>query len=104
MKRASAEGSREDALGTELGSLFDYLSTLEHEWGVSLRVAPQTIWQDLTAFHPSRFFLQTTATTVKTVSSTDADSGSLSTICLCTISEDLPDGSLMAVLSVWPSR
>jgi len=104
MGRISAGQNQQNTLVTELLSFFDYLSTLEREWGVSLRIAPQTIWQDLTAFNPSRFFLQTTATTARFVGSTEFDSDSLSRVCLCTISEDLPDGSLMAVLSIWPSR
>ncbi|KAK1825634.1 hypothetical protein QBC39DRAFT_270676 [Podospora conica] len=102
--RGSRGQTHQSTLGTELWSFFDYLYTLEHEWGASLQTAPETIWQDLTTFNPSRFFLQTTATTARPVGSTGFDSDFLSGSCLCEISEDLPDGSLMAVLSIWPSR
>lgn len=98
-----APGNRDPGFVGELNHFLDYLTTMENDWGISLRTAPHTIWQDLTAFSPSRFFLQTSAMTVQPITLTETPSN-LSSVCLCRISEDLPDGTLMAVLEIWPSK
>jgi hypothetical protein len=88
----------------DLGLFMEDLLNMDNLWGVSLQVAPELIWQDITAFTPSQFFLQTSATTIRQLSSDNLSDHSLAKVCLCTISEDVPDGSEMAVLGIWPSR
>jgi len=88
----------------DLGLFLDDLVKMDDLWGISLQVAPEQIWQDITAFTPSRFFLQTSATTTRQLPSNNLSHDSLARVCLCTISEDIPDGSAMAVLGIWPSR
>jgi len=92
------------SLPRELLSFFDDLVSMDELWEITLRETPEQIWQDITAFSPSRFFLQTSATTVKQLSSENTQLQALSTVSLCTISSDGDSGNEIGVLGIWPSK
>ncbi|KAK8043293.1 hypothetical protein PG993_005723 [Apiospora rasikravindrae] len=80
------------------------LSLLEKEWGVALRAAPNEIWNDVTAFLPSPFFKQTTATTIRHIGLDDPLDPSQSAKPLAIISMSDSTQSFLAKLSIWPSK
>jgi hypothetical protein len=76
-----------------------------HElWGDTLISGPHHIWNDITAFTTSPFFVQTSAVTIKSLLTDSPNRSMLSTTFLSQISRDDPNTDLMAVLTVWPSR
>lgn len=83
-----------------------YLEELERTWGPQLLKAPHLIWEEITAFTPSRMVTQTTTTRVDTLVS-DAPLGNRVTLSgkpLCKISAVSTDGHSVAILSIWPCK
>ena len=85
----------------EFGWDLDNLHTL---WGPSLAAAPQIIWEDITAYTPSRFFAQTNATAVTSLTPLFPKHEDLSTNPLSTISAVSASSRELGVLSIWPPR
>lgn len=96
---------REDGPGTGpdicagLRDLCYDLETLERDWGNALREAPDHIWNDITAFFDSRFFVRTSATRVISLAPKALGISSRSSKYLSSISVSDTADSLMAVLT-----
>ncbi|TAQ84117.1 hypothetical protein B7494_g7557 [Chlorociboria aeruginascens] len=80
----------------------DDLATMHSLWWDTLMRSPEQIWNDITTFTPSRFFQTTSATSLKSLSTTKPSSSS--DVPLCKISSDSLGGDELAVLSIWPSK
>jgi hypothetical protein len=92
------------SLPREISSFMDDLVNMDELWGITLRSTPEQIWQDITAFTPIRFFLQTSATTVEQLVPENPQLQALSKVCLCTISSDKASEKELGVLGIWPSK
>jgi hypothetical protein len=80
------------------------IAIMHRLWGETLLFEPEQIWNDITAFTPSEFFVQTRATSVKSLVPTQFEPISLAETSLCTISTESWDGNELGVLSIWPSK
>lgn len=90
-----------------LGDVMDitqYLQEVDKHWGSQLRNTPGCIWEEVTAFTPCRLLPRTTAVKVHSLASDETIGDYTSTKCLCKVSESTPNGLLLGVLSIWPSR
>lgn len=91
-------------LCTTLSDLRHDLELLERDWGSHLREASNHIWNDVTAYFDSRFFVKTSATKVMSLSPNTFGMTSQSSKYLSSISMSDTTNSRTAVLSIWPSR
>ncbi|ORY05553.1 hypothetical protein BCR34DRAFT_604476 [Clohesyomyces aquaticus] len=82
----------------------EYLEELHSVWGRQLKKSPVCIWEEVTAFTPSRLLPQTDTTRVDTLMAGSPTSQNVSSRHLCKISEVDASGTLVGVLSIWPSR
>ena len=91
-------------VGQEAIEFAEYLMTLQRLWGAKLIACPQCIWDEVTAFTPSKFLHQSSTTTVQTLipESTPGENSSLKEI--KKISQLTTDAAHVTVLSIWPSR
>jgi hypothetical protein len=80
------------------------LRLLDQTIGNSLRESPHLIWNEATAFVPSRFWITSSATSVELLDPRALNSNAISGRALATISESLLSRCLVGVLSIWPSR
>ena len=80
------------------------LMTLERLWGSKLISSPECIWDEVTAFTPSRFLQQTTTTTVQSLVSKSSPGAKSSLKEIKKISQSTADGAHVTVISVWPSK
>jgi hypothetical protein len=81
------------------------LKRLDAEWGTRLLVQPDIIWEECTAFTPSRFMSHNQMFTVHTWDTqTLKPQENMATKCLARISQTRHDGKYISVLSIWPSR
>jgi hypothetical protein len=81
-----------------------YLIGLNDDWGSKLLKSPEIIWEEVTAFTPSRLLPQSTTTQVDILVEDALSDPKLSTRCLSKISETTSDGLMVGTLSIWPSR
>jgi hypothetical protein len=88
----------------DLTELCRFMKEVYQYWGSKLMESPALVWEEVTAFTPSRLFPQTSAIKVQSLVSDEPDSDYLSTKCLCKVSVSSLNGLLVGVLSVWPSR
>jgi hypothetical protein len=95
----------------EIGELCNNLSGFEKDIqelqlhrSANLLQTPEIIWDEVTAFTPSKFLLQTMDTKTTSLAPDNLQLFSNSKNPLCTISDAARDGKLMAALSIWPSR
>jgi hypothetical protein len=88
----------------DLTELCRFMKEVHQYWGSKLMESPALVWEEVTAFTPSRLFPQTSAIKVQSLVSDEPDSDYLSTKCLCKVSVSSLNGLLVGVLSVWPSR
>lgn len=93
-----------DKISDLLRALVVDLRRMHDLWGDTLEATPNQLWNDITAFTPSPFFAQTSALSVKKLTSESARLAGLSARPLCQISRDLDGSDLLAILSIWPSR
>jgi hypothetical protein len=93
------QGTLEDAI-----DFSHYLEKLEDHWGEKLTKNPAIIWEDVTAFTPSRFLLANADTRVFSLLAETPTYSNISNSYLCKISENTPGGEAVGVLSIWPSR
>ncbi|ORY10382.1 hypothetical protein BCR34DRAFT_566803 [Clohesyomyces aquaticus] len=80
------------------------LATLHALWGDTLLLSPHQIWQDVTAFTQSPFFVTTSAVSLKTLTAESLGRSAAGTFPLSKISRDDPSTDLLAVLTIWPSK
>ncbi|RBA13422.1 hypothetical protein FPRO05_02216 [Fusarium proliferatum] len=80
------------------------LTRLHELWGDTLLVGPHQIWNDVTAFTSSPFFVTTAAVNIKFLASESFNRAGLSTTPLSKISRDDPSTDFLAILTIWPSR
>ena len=85
-------------------AFFHDLLRMHQLWGDTLRASPHSIWNDITAFTPSPFFVQTSAVTVKSLVTESVLCAGLSSKPLSRISANAVGGDLLGVLTIWPSR
>ena len=95
---------RHETFVANLSDLSDDLRRLDHEWGVSLRIAPDQIWKDITAFLNSRFLQKTSAVHISSMAGDAPVHEAQSQQPLSTISSSNISQDCLAKLSVWPSR
>lgn len=81
-----------------------YLVRLNDEWGSKLGQSPSCIWEETTAFTPSRFVAQSSATEVTSLFADKPIGMDVSTRYLRKVSEVSSDGLYVSLLSIWPSR
>jgi hypothetical protein len=84
--------------------LYRYLGTLHLEWGVQLLRSPKCIWEEATAFTPSRLLAQSASTQVWNLIMDPPKNEFISSRYLSKISEVSSDGKMVAILSIWPSK
>ncbi|OAL52436.1 hypothetical protein IQ07DRAFT_598053 [Pyrenochaeta sp. DS3sAY3a] len=80
------------------------LNDLHQQWGDTLRESPHQLWNDVTAFTSSQFFVTTSAVTVSHLQSETPHKHELSSCSLSKISRDDPNTETLAVLTIWPSK
>ena len=91
-------------LSQEAVDFAEDLMTLERLWGSKLIANPECIWEEVTAFTPSRFLQQTTTTTVQSLISKSSPGAKSSLKEIKKISQSTADGAHVTVLSIWPSK
>jgi hypothetical protein len=91
-------------LANAMAKFAEDIAIMHRLWGETLLFEPEQIWNDITAFTPSEFFVQTRATSVKSLVPTQFEPISLAETSLCTISTERWDGDELGVLSIWPSK
>ncbi|KAL2064194.1 hypothetical protein VTL71DRAFT_4688 [Oculimacula yallundae] len=87
----------------DMKDLVDALKNVHTQWGETLLIRPHEIWNDLTVFTPNKFFLQTSAATVRTFQPQPAIRQNTQEV-LFKISSNSPDGRLVGTISIRPSR
>ena len=94
-----------EAVAKGVEELIGYLLSLEKYWGSSLKVCPGRIWawDEIDGFVPSRFS-DRSSTAVHTLDAGNPSQAgySLSSKCLCKISESTPE--FLGTLSIWTSK
>ncbi|MCJ1398403.1 hypothetical protein MMC11_001601 [Xylographa trunciseda] len=90
-------------IATDIRDLSRDLESLHKLCGPKLATDPVRIWDEVTAFCPSRFFTKTSSTTVGALVPPELDRFHPAEESLCKISETSPDGLCIGVLTVWPS-
>jgi hypothetical protein len=80
------------------------LTTLHELWGDTLAESPNQIWNDITAFTSSPFFITTKAVTVKSLVRENTNRVGSSLAPLSKISRDHAKTNLIAILTIWPSK
>lgn len=80
------------------------LISLHQLWGDTLLSGPHEIWNDITAFTNSPFFVTTAAVTFKSLTDESSKMRDRSTAPLSKISQDDASTNLLAILTVWPPR
>lgn len=80
------------------------LRLLDQIIGDRLRESPNLMWNEATAFVPSRFWVTGSATSVELLDPQALNLDAISGRALATISESLLSHCLVGVLSIWPSR
>ncbi|KAF3769541.1 hypothetical protein M406DRAFT_66031 [Cryphonectria parasitica EP155] len=107
MLRATRESHR--PVVADLEEFVNDLHTLDTSWGESLSRSPSAIWDDVTEFNPSRFWVSTTALSKESLlpSLGDADHHEYlqhNTKPTFSISMSSNDGSRLLVLGIYPPR
>ena len=93
-----------ECVSTTVSAFATELATLHRLWGDTLRHSPHQIWNDMTAFTPSPFFVKTSAVVVKPLVADDWKPIGLSSRPLSRISREATDGNSLATLTIWPSQ
>jgi hypothetical protein len=96
--------SDSDEVPSAIAAFAEDLMTLHQLWGDTLLDSPHQIWNDITAFTSSPFFVTTKAVTVKYLIAESSSRSGFSSTSLSKISRDDPNTDLLAVLTIWPSK
>lgn len=91
-------------VGQEAVEFAQYLTTLQRMWGTKLITCPECIWDEVTAFTPSRFLQQSTTTVVQPLIPDTTPGATSSLKDIKKISQLTADTANVTVLSIWPSR
>jgi hypothetical protein len=81
-----------------------YVRVLDKDWGRQLLLSPKDVWEEITAFTPSRLIEGTRHTQVHALIMDPPRVQSISSRYLSKISELSEDGKTVAILSIWPSK
>ncbi|KAF5694953.1 heterokaryon incompatibility protein het-E-1 [Fusarium denticulatum] len=92
------------ALNTHLLELIEDLTQLSGKWNTQLSETPSVIWSDALAFTESKYLPVAQSTYQVQISSETPESITGASRRLCHISATSSDGSVLGILSVWPSR
>ena len=88
----------------DLQDFVNDISAIVKAWEQSLKADPSEIWNDVTAFTPSRFFVQTSASSVQRIKSCQEVISNSKERPMFTVSKTSVGMTQLAVLSIWPSR
>jgi hypothetical protein len=88
----------------DLQDFVNDISAIVKAWEQSLKADPSEIWNDVTAFTPSRFFVQTSASSVQRIKSCQEVISNSEERPMFTVSKTSVGMTQLAVLSIWPSR
>jgi len=88
----------------EMRDLAVDLKKLRDDWEATLLTRPHEIWNDVTVFTPSRFFVSSSAATITYFTSKDSEKTDFSEEPLFSTSSNSSDAQLIAKLGIWPSR
>ncbi|KAF4958947.1 hypothetical protein FGADI_2026 [Fusarium gaditjirri] len=91
-------------LHTQLLQLIGYLSELSSKWNSQLNEDPSIIWSDVLAFTESKYLPAAQSTYQVQIDLETPESTTGASRRLCHISATLSDGSVLGILSIWPSR
>ncbi|KAI1325265.1 hypothetical protein F5Y16DRAFT_378365 [Xylariaceae sp. FL0255] len=102
--RQSSTSGGEVVGNSRLGRFHKFLIELDTDWSSTLSQNPHYIWGDITAFTQSEFLKTTRAVSVSSLASKSLGDPNFSSKPLMSISKESSCGSLLAVLSIWPTR
>jgi hypothetical protein len=88
----------------DVSELAQYLLRLDISWGSKLAHSPACIWDEVTAFTPSRLLSQTSDFRVDYLPVEPPEAAQEGAKQLCKVSETNSSGTYVTVLSIWPCR
>lgn len=88
----------------ELTDLVVDLTALDANWRTTLLTRPHEIWNDITVFSSSRFFVRTSAATISYLTPQNPAELCHSKTPLFSTSSNSINGQLIATLTIWPSK
>lgn len=88
----------------ELQEFMKDISAIRDSWDSHLSENPAEIWNDITAFTPSKYLRQTSALSVEAISTGFPDGMTKDNGILFEMSKTSMNMTKLAVLSIWPSR
>ncbi|KAM0080950.1 hypothetical protein ACKRZS_006880 [Fusarium odoratissimum] len=91
-------------LKTHLPQLIGDLTELSNQWNTQLSETPSVIWSDVLAFTVSKYLPAAQSTYQVQIGSETPGSATGASRRLCHISATSSDGSVLGILSIWPSR
>jgi len=91
-------------LSKDMLEFSQYLETLNQDWGSKLMSCPCAIWDEVTAFNPTRFFARTGEFHLRSLASEKLKKSGVGSRYLCKISETNHTQQAIGILSIWPSE
>lgn len=92
------------AMSSDIDEFCSYLDSLRLQWGSKLLQNPGCIWEEVTAFNPSRFLQTTSAMAYRQLQPEgQRNSAKMSKAPLKEISQTTSDGKFVSKLAIWPS-
>jgi hypothetical protein len=101
---ASVHWKEFDCVPVRLSAFATDLVEIHSLWATTLHEDPHKVWGDITAFTPSLFLAQNSATSVRSMASLQFGDSHLSNKPLSTISAKSMRGDAVGVLSIWTSK
>jgi hypothetical protein len=95
------------SIGQETVEFADFLGEIKSDWGSKLLANPACIWEEVSAFSPSRFLVKTAAIDVKLLLQPKEGDDSVSKkrraqSCIKRVSRTTEDSRHVIVLTIWP--
>ena len=91
-------------LSKDMLEFSQYLETLNQDWGSKLMSCPCSIWDEVTAFNPTRFFARTGEFHLRSLAPEKLIKSGVGSRYLCKISETNHTQQAIGILSIWPSE
>lgn len=91
-------------LSKDMLEFSQYLETLNQDWGSKLMSCPCSIWDEVTAFNPTRFFARTGEFHLRSLAPEKLMKSGVGSRYLCKISETNHTQQAIGILSIWPSE
>ncbi|XTI93302.1 hypothetical protein V2W45_1498872, partial [Cenococcum geophilum] len=91
-------------LSKDMLEFSQYLETLNQDWGSKLMSCPCSIWDEVTAFNPTRFFARTGEFHLRSLAPEKLMKSGVGSRYLCKISETNHTQQTIGILSIWPSE